>query len=75
MKRLLCRLGLHRWRRLPDSLGTYGMGLEWFENWECAHCPRTFDQLRAPPAWKPQDGSPRSPQYGWKTLSTGKDAS
>ena len=44
--RLLCLVGLHRWRHTPDQLGSYGMGLEWFECWECERCPATADQLR-----------------------------
>ena len=44
--RLLCLVGLHRWRCTPDQLGSHGMGLEWFERWECERCPATADRLR-----------------------------
>ena len=43
---VLCRLGLHRWKKEPDQLGCYGMGLEWFECWRCRRCPATADCLR-----------------------------
>lgn len=43
---VLCCIGLHRWRKVPDMLGCYGMGLEWFEAWECSRCPATADQVR-----------------------------
>lgn len=47
--KLLCYFGRHRWRRVDDMLGCFGMGLEWFECWECARCPATADQVRASP--------------------------
>jgi hypothetical protein len=68
--RLLCCLGLHRWQKTADSLGCYGMGLEWFENWECNHCPRLFNQLRGPAAGNPHQW--RSPQYGWRAITAGE---
>jgi hypothetical protein len=43
---MLCWLGFHKWRRLPDMLGSYGMGLEWFQCWECERCSATADMLR-----------------------------
>ncbi len=43
---LLCWLGFHKWKEIPDSLGGFGMGLEWFQCWECERCPATADQLR-----------------------------
>lgn len=27
-------------------LGEFGMGLEWFQVWECRRCPATHDRLR-----------------------------
>lgn len=44
--RLLCLIGLHSWERETDTLGCYGMGLEWFECWHCRRCPATADRLR-----------------------------
>ena len=44
--RLLCLIGWHKWRRLPNELGCFGAGLEWFERWECERCPATADRVR-----------------------------
>lgn len=44
--RLFCFIGLHSWKRLPDELGGCGMGLEWFEQWECRRCLSKFDRVR-----------------------------
>jgi hypothetical protein len=46
MMRTLCFIGLHSWKRGPDILGGCGMGLEWFEVWECRRCMSQFDQVR-----------------------------
>ena len=43
---ILCRLGFHLWKREMDQLGSYGMGLEWFECWQCRRCPAEADRLR-----------------------------
>jgi hypothetical protein len=45
MTLFLCRLGLHSWRKLPNSDNCYGMGLATFENWECRRCMTTHDRL------------------------------
>lgn len=60
--KLLCLIGLHRWKRLSNQWNCYGMGMEAFECWECERCPRTFNQLAREKnrhGWK-------SPQYGWR---------
>lgn len=43
---ITCRFGFHKWSRLPNQLGSYGMGLEWFKCWECVRCGATADELR-----------------------------
>lgn len=45
MMRFLCYLGLHSWKRLPNSNNCFGMGLATFENWECRRCMTTYDRL------------------------------
>ncbi len=45
LRRLLCIVGLHSWVRQPNELQCYGMGLEWFERWDCA-CGAVRDRLR-----------------------------
>ncbi len=44
--RFLCWLGIHRWRKLDDQLGSFGMSLEWFTCWECMRCLTRADCLR-----------------------------
>jgi hypothetical protein len=56
----LCHIGIHRWKKLPDQLGCYGMGLEWFNCWECERCPAKADQLRGGGSYQvhyPEDGN------------------
>jgi len=52
MKSLPCCFGWHKWRRVEDRLGYYGMGSEWFECYECERCPAVADQLRGPSHWR-----------------------
>jgi hypothetical protein len=39
-------LMFHKWKKVPDQLGYYGMGFEWFECWDCERCEATADQVR-----------------------------
>ena len=63
MFRLFCFFGLHSWRQTEDRLGGFGMGLEWFNCWECRRCRSTKDCIRRAGPWEPsqviRDGRPR----------------
>lgn len=67
---ILCRLGLHFFKRLPDEEGGYGMGgSAWFNMRQCRCCGLVQNRHRAGSterSWH-HDTGPTSNEY-WESL-------
>lgn len=44
MMKFFCRLGIHRWVRLPDVVTYPGFGVERFERWRCRRCQHVAER-------------------------------
>ena len=46
---VLCLLGYHKWKKIPDQTGQFDHGYEWMESWDCQHCQTTSGYMKGYP--------------------------